>query len=88
MKTYGENPAKKQMAFVKLMNASEPVSADVKGFRNDFYELAKTVKEMEGCVEEAFTLKPEMIEMMREAIMKVRFLKTMVEINEIENEEE
>ena len=86
MEAYGKDPKAPQMAFIKLMEKSSP--ADVKGFRNDFYELAKTVKGMEECIEEEFTLEPKMVEMMREAIMKVRILKSMVEYNEIEKQED
>lgn len=84
MKTYGKDPNSNQLAFVRLMEKSSP--ADVKGFRNDFYTLAKEIKGMEECIEEEFTLDSKMVEMMREAIMKVRVLKSMVEYNEIEKE--
>lgn len=90
MKTYGKDPKSHQIAFEKLMSTEPAVTqtADVKGFKNDFYALAKMVKEMEGCMEENFKLEPHMIELMREAIGKVSMIKYYVEANEIETEED
>jgi hypothetical protein len=89
MKTYGEDKSKKQMAFNSLMSMDEPKveqTADVKGFVNDYYTLAKNVKEMEDCMQCNFKLTPDMIELMKEAISKVSLIKFYVEANEIKSE--